>query len=133
MTQVLVSSRYLGYETSRTHSIMRIATTASPVSGAEVRDRTVELAKIKRLQHSKTKMLSLIKSRRRKLLEHARENEIKMQKKKEREAMLGMMSPEQRSAMVLKLIGDDDELGSKTENLLTRLGAMAPHSHEDPQ
>jgi hypothetical protein len=75
-------------------------------------------------------MLILIKSRRRKLLEQARENEIKMQKKKEREAMLGMMSPEQR-AMVLKLIGDDDELGSKTENLLTRLGAMAPH--EDRQ
>ena len=110
---------------------MRIATTASPVSGAEVRDRTVELARIKRLQHSKTKMLTLIKSRRRKLLERARENEIKLQKKKEREEMLGMMSPEQR-AMGLKLIGDDDELGSKTEILLTRLGAMAPHGHEDP-
>ena len=27
----------------RTHSIMRIATTASPVSGADVRDRMVEL------------------------------------------------------------------------------------------
>jgi hypothetical protein len=35
---------YLGYDMSRTHSIMRIATTASPVSGAEVRDRTLELA-----------------------------------------------------------------------------------------
>ena len=30
---------YLGYRMDRTHSIMRIATTASPVSGAEVRDR----------------------------------------------------------------------------------------------
>ena len=30
---------YLGYRIDRTHSIMRIATTASPVSGAEVRDR----------------------------------------------------------------------------------------------
>jgi len=36
---------YLGYDMSRTHSIMRIATTASPVSGAEVRDRTLELAR----------------------------------------------------------------------------------------
>jgi len=34
-----VSFGYLGYRTDRTHSIMRIATTASPVSGAEVRDR----------------------------------------------------------------------------------------------
>ena len=34
-----VSFGYLGYRMDRTHSIMRIATTASPVSGAEVRDR----------------------------------------------------------------------------------------------
>lgn len=34
-----ISFGYLGYRTDRTHSIMRIATTASPVSGAEVRDR----------------------------------------------------------------------------------------------
>ena len=32
-----------GYRMDRTHSIMRIATTASPVSGADVRDRMVEL------------------------------------------------------------------------------------------
>ena len=31
---------YLGYRYDRTHSIMRIATTASPVSGADVRERT---------------------------------------------------------------------------------------------
>jgi len=34
-----VSFGYLGYRIDRTHSIMRIATTASPVSGAEVRAR----------------------------------------------------------------------------------------------
>ena len=33
----------LGYRIDRTHSIMRIATTASPVSGADVRDRMVDL------------------------------------------------------------------------------------------
>jgi hypothetical protein len=38
-----VSCGYLGYDMSRTHSIMRIATTASPVSGAEVRDRMVHM------------------------------------------------------------------------------------------
>ena len=38
-----ISFGYLGYRMDRTHSIMRIATTASPVSGADVRDRMVEL------------------------------------------------------------------------------------------
>lgn len=37
---------------SRTHSIMRIATTASPVSGAEVRDRTKEIAIERRLKNA---------------------------------------------------------------------------------
>jgi hypothetical protein len=34
-----VSFGYLGYRMDRTHSIMRIATTASPVSGSDVRER----------------------------------------------------------------------------------------------
>ena len=38
-----ISFGLLGYRKDRTHSIMRIATTASPVSGADVRDRMVEL------------------------------------------------------------------------------------------
>ncbi len=38
-----ISFGYLGYRMDRTHSIMRIATTASPVSGADVRDRMIEL------------------------------------------------------------------------------------------
>lgn len=44
-----VSFGYLGYDMSRTHSIMRIATTASPVSGAEVRDRMVHMAAVSEL------------------------------------------------------------------------------------
>eukprot|EP00746_Dinoflagellata_sp_MGD_P036778 gnl/MRDRNA2_/MRDRNA2_18834_c0_seq1.p1 gnl/MRDRNA2_/MRDRNA2_18834_c0~~gnl/MRDRNA2_/MRDRNA2_18834_c0_seq1.p1 ORF type:complete len:797 (+),score=115.57 gnl/MRDRNA2_/MRDRNA2_18834_c0_seq1:116-2392(+) len=39
-----VSFGILGYRMDRTHSIMRIATTASPVSGAEVRDRMCHIA-----------------------------------------------------------------------------------------
>ena len=38
-----ISFGMLGYRMDRTHSIMRIATTASPVSGADVRDRMLEL------------------------------------------------------------------------------------------
>ena len=33
----------LGYDMSRTHSIMRVATTASPVSGMEVRERMLTI------------------------------------------------------------------------------------------
>jgi hypothetical protein len=38
-----ISFGLLGYRMDRTHSIMRIATTASPVSGADVRERMDEL------------------------------------------------------------------------------------------
>jgi len=39
-----VSCGLLGYDMSRSHSIMRIATTASPVSGSDVRHKMVQLA-----------------------------------------------------------------------------------------
>lgn len=42
-----LSFGYLGYNMDRTHSIMRIATTASPVSGSDVRERIESL----RLMH----------------------------------------------------------------------------------
>lgn len=38
-----VSFGLLGYRMDRSHSIMRIATTASPISGAEIRERAEEL------------------------------------------------------------------------------------------
>jgi len=38
-----ISFGILGYRMDRTHSIMRIATTASPISGADVRERMVDL------------------------------------------------------------------------------------------
>ena len=50
-----ISFGYLGYRMDRTHSIMRIATTASPVSGADVRDRMVEL----HLRHKIDKAVNL--------------------------------------------------------------------------
>ena len=36
----------------RTHSIMRIATTASPISGADVRQRMEHLRLLKKVEHS---------------------------------------------------------------------------------
>ena len=39
-----ISCGLLGYDMSHTHSIMRIATTASPVSGMDVREKTLEFA-----------------------------------------------------------------------------------------
>lgn len=41
-----------GYRMDRTHSIMRIATTASPVSGADVRQRMAHMRLLKKVQHS---------------------------------------------------------------------------------
>jgi hypothetical protein len=41
-----------GYRMDRTHSIMRIATTASPVSGADVRQRMAHLRLLKKVQNS---------------------------------------------------------------------------------
>lgn len=43
---------FLGYRFDRTHSIMRIATTASPVSGADVRERMRILQMLKQINHA---------------------------------------------------------------------------------
>eukprot|EP00546_Thalassionema_frauenfeldii_P018867 CAMPEP_0178900374 /NCGR_PEP_ID=MMETSP0786-20121207/3439_1 /TAXON_ID=186022 /ORGANISM="Thalassionema frauenfeldii, Strain CCMP 1798" /LENGTH=1338 /DNA_ID=CAMNT_0020571373 /DNA_START=537 /DNA_END=4554 /DNA_ORIENTATION=+ len=48
----VVSFGWLGYRMDRTHSIMRIATTASPVSGADVKERLRYLQLLKKVQHS---------------------------------------------------------------------------------
>jgi hypothetical protein len=47
-----VSFGLLGYRMDRTHSIMRIATTASPVSGADVRERMEELRLMLKIERS---------------------------------------------------------------------------------
>ena len=52
-----ISFGIFSYDTSRTHSIMRIATTASPVSGMEVREKTLELAEESALKFAKHVML----------------------------------------------------------------------------
>lgn len=49
---VSISFGLLGYRMDRTHSIMRIATTASPVSGSDVRQRMLYLQLLKKVQHS---------------------------------------------------------------------------------
>jgi len=47
-----ISFGLLGYRMDRTHSIMRIATTASPISGSDVRQRMRQLQLLKKVQHS---------------------------------------------------------------------------------
>ena len=46
------SMGWLGYRTERTHSIMRIATTASPISGADIRERKRAIAFMRKIHHS---------------------------------------------------------------------------------
>ena len=47
-----ISFGYWGYRIDRTHSIVRIASTASPVSGADVRQRMAHLRLVKKVKHS---------------------------------------------------------------------------------
>jgi len=47
-----VSFGFLGYRMDRSHSIMRIATTASPISGAEIRERQKILMYVKKVRRS---------------------------------------------------------------------------------
>merc|ERR1739844_390668 len=47
-----ISFGLLGYRYDRTHSIMRIATTASPISGADVRERMRYIRALKTIHHS---------------------------------------------------------------------------------
>lgn len=64
-----VSFGYLGYRIDRTQSIMRVATTASPVSGADVRHMLIELRVQGRLARMKVLLRTAIRNwRRRKSL-----------------------------------------------------------------
>lgn len=47
-----ISFGALGYHMDKTHSIMRVATTASPVSGAHVRQRRQQLQQYNKVKHS---------------------------------------------------------------------------------
>jgi hypothetical protein len=48
----MISFGFLGYRMDRTHSNMRIATTASPVSGADVKQQMRQLQLLKKVKHS---------------------------------------------------------------------------------
>lgn len=126
-----VSFGYLGYEISRTHSIMRIATTASPVSGAEVRDRTIELGNIKRLKASKKALLEIVKARRQWKIDKVELEQKTAKKKQEREMMLNLLSPEQR-AMFMMLAGDEDDMSEKGTSILMKLAMSSAASAPTP-
>jgi len=58
-----ISCGYLGYDMSKSHSIMRIATTASPVSGSEMRERVVQLHEAQRRKWAHTLIQSYCRMR----------------------------------------------------------------------
>ena len=57
------SGGLLAYDMDRTHSIMRIATTASPVSGAALRQRMRELERELRLKRANTVVRNMVRER----------------------------------------------------------------------
>lgn len=69
-----------GYRMDRTHSIMRIATTASPVSGADVRERMEELRLMLKIEKSVQLIGKTWRSYRKK-----DKREVEIRKKEERE------------------------------------------------
>jgi hypothetical protein len=75
---------YLGYDMSRTHSIMRIATTASPVNGAEVRSRSMELGKLIKVQEAVPIIATLVKRKRDYIRHLASTREVQSNAKTER-------------------------------------------------
>lgn len=58
-----VSAGLLGYDMDRTHSIMRIATTASPVSGAAIRERMKTIAIEAQWKQATNMLKALVKTR----------------------------------------------------------------------
>ena len=59
---------FFRYRIDRTHSIMRIATTASPVSGADIRERMKQLALVKQCRNTLQKIVECQSSFRLRLL-----------------------------------------------------------------
>ena len=59
-----VSGGILGYDMSKTQSIMRIATTASPVSGMEVRQRVLQLQEEQEFKYGAKKLQAALRYRR---------------------------------------------------------------------
>jgi hypothetical protein len=110
---------------------MRIATTASPVSGAEVRDRTIELGNIKRLKASKKALLDIVKARRQWKIDKVELEQKTAKKKQEREMMLNLLSPEQR-AMFMMLAGDEDDMSEKGTSILMKLAMSSAASAPTP-
>jgi len=68
----MVSCGLLKYDMSRTHSIMRIATTASPVSGSAVSSQMKELAADRLWQRASTILSAMVKQRRMDADSHSR-------------------------------------------------------------
>ncbi len=67
----------LGYRMDRTHSIMRIATTASPISGSDVRQRMRHLQVLKKVNHSlEIISTAYLKYKEKKKLEQMKVNKI---------------------------------------------------------
>ena len=66
----------LGYDMSRTHSIMRIATTASPVSGAAVRGRMQAKALANEWDEAHKKVLNSVYMRRARMNENSEEAKL---------------------------------------------------------
>ena len=74
-----VSLGLLRYDMSRSHSIMRVASTASPVSGADLRTKILETNELKKA-HGARRLLKLWVARTRDTIMHAGNTSLSAQK-----------------------------------------------------
>jgi len=109
--------RNVAYTLDHAHCHHKIAVT-SP--GAEVRDRTVELAKSIRLKYSKIKILSSVYQHREREAKHAAALAEIAKRKQDKGRLMGLLSAEQR-ILIESMVGDDQVLDDKGQAALMRL------------
>jgi hypothetical protein len=102
-----ISFGYWNYRMDRTHSIMRIATTASPVSGSDVRQQMRRLRMLKKVNHS----INVISSA---YLSYKQRKQSLAKEEKEAAAPHHARSPSSQGINIME--EEDEQVGSVTAN-----------------
>ena len=117
-----VSGGLLGYDMSRSQSIMRIATTASPVSGMEVRLRALELQRAAQRKWAATKLQML---HRFKVAVNASDDELMVM------TMLGKLSKSQLARVAAEKMRRAGKLAKRRGGVMGEGGADMLNAADD--
>ena len=112
-----VSFGIFGYDMSRSHSIMRIATTASPVSGMEVRAMMLELQRQQQRSWAALKMQTL---RRMQVALHASDEQLLVM------SMSGALSQAQMAKIAAEKAKRAGQVAQRRGGILGEVEGVAP-------